>query len=296
MTLPREISDQDCDDRKDGTPSDRAVSPLGGRLDDQAKAAIKRLLYFFYERRLERQLLSDKMPRHVGIILDGNRRFGRRQSIDDPRALYALGAGKLHDVLDWCSALGIPAVTLWVCSTKNLRRSSEEVTGILAAIEQKMSELADDPFVRQHQVRVRAAGRLELLPASTRRAIETAERATNEHSAIVLTIAVAYDGREELVDALRSILRTKSAQTHDLGEAVEEISVETIRQHLYAPDLPDPDLIIRTSGELRLSGFLLWQSAYSEFYFSDIDWPAFRKVDFLRAVRAYQRRQRRFGL
>ena len=107
---------------------------------------------------------------------------------------------------------------------------------------------------------------------------------------------MAYDGREEVVDALRSILRAKSAETNDLAEAIDDISVDTIRQHLYVPDLPDPDLIIRTSGELRLSGFLLWQSAYSEFYFSDIDWPEFRKVDFLRAVRAYQRRQRRFGL
>lgn len=261
-----------------------------------AKDWIKGFLYRFYERRLEERLLNHAMPRHVGIILDGNRRYARRQRIADPRALYALGAGKLHHVLAWCAALGIPAVTLWVCSTRNLNRSSAEITGILAAIEEKMAELADDPFIREHQVQVRAAGRLELLPPSTRAAIEAARDATKGHGGIVLTIAVAYDGREELVDALRSILRAKSAETNDLAEAIDDISVDTIRQHLYVPDLPDPDLIIRTSGELRLSGFLLWQSAYSEFYFSDIDWPEFRKVDFLRAVRAYQRRQRRFGL
>lgn len=296
MTLPQDIAGQERSDGAAELPLDRSSIPGGRRLAARLKGSIKSFLYFFYERRLERQLRAGAMPRHVGIILDGNRRFGRRQRIDDPRELYALGAGKLHQVLEWCTAMRIPAVTLWVCSTSNLNRPAEEVTGILAAIQEKMAELADDPFVRQHQVRVRAAGRLELLPPSTRTAIEAAEEATKEHAALVLTIAVAYDGREELVDALRSILRARTADTQDPAAAIEEISVETIRRHLYAPDLPDPDLVIRTSGELRLSGFLLWQSAYSEFYFSDIDWPAFRKIDFLRAVRAYQHRQRRFGL
>jgi short-chain Z-isoprenyl diphosphate synthase len=257
---------------------------------------IKAFLYRAYERRLLAQLQGGVLPRHVGIILDGNRRFGRRQRIADPRELYRIGAEKLDDVLDWCSSLGIPAITLWVCSTKNLERPADEVSGILAAIQEKVLALADDPFVKQRGVRVRAAGRLELLPASTRAAIETAEQATKDHDAIILTIAVAYDGRAELVDALRSILRSKLANSQDPAAAIDELSAETITQHLYLPDLPDPDLIIRTSGELRLSGFLLWQSAYSEFYFTEIDWPDFRRIDFLRAVRAYQNRQRRFGL
>lgn len=260
------------------------------------KTSVKGLLYRLYERRLERRLISGQQPRHIGLILDGNRRFARRRRIDDPHALYALGAGKLDDLLSWCASLGIPALTLWVCSTKNLQRSPEEVTGILAAIQEKLADLAGDPFVRKYQVRVRAAGRLDLLPDSTRAAIEAAEEATKDHAAIVLTIAVAYDGREELVDALRSMLRAKLAKASDPASIIDDISAETIGQHVYSPDLPDPDLIIRTSGELRLSGFLLWQSAYSEFYFCDIDWPEFRKIDFLRAVRAYQDRQRRFGL
>jgi short-chain Z-isoprenyl diphosphate synthase len=244
---------------------------------------------------LLRQLHQGQMPRHVGIILDGNRRFGRRRQIADPHELYSVGAAKLDHVLNWCSALGIPAVTLWVCSTRNLQRPPQEVSGILAAVQDKLADLATDPFVHQRQVRVRAAGRLNLLPASLRMTIEAAEQATKDHHALVLTIAVAYDGREELVDALRSILRSKLSETQDPAAAVDMISVETIAQHLYVPELPDPDLIIRTSGELRLSGFLLWQSAYSEFYFTEIDWPDFRKIDFLRAVRAYQRRKRRFG-
>lgn len=275
-----------------GGAADRGFRPLMADF----KNSIKALLYRLYERRLERRLVSGQQPRHIGLILDGNRRFGRRRRIDDPHALYALGAGKLDDLLSWCASLGIPALTLWVCSTKNLQRSPEEVTGILAAIQEKLADLASDPFVRQHQVRVRAAGRLDLLPASTRVAIEAAEEATKDHTAIVLTIAVAYDGREELVDALRSMLRSKLAQAPDPASLIDDINAETIGQHVYSPDLPDPDLIIRTSGEVRLSGFLLWQSAYSEFYFCDIDWPEFRKIDFLRAVRAYQDRQRRFGL
>ncbi len=296
MTTKRETSPLAPGAEGLGSLPRRSASVRGRRLCAEAKAWIKELIYFFYERRLQRQVRAGTMPRHVGIILDGNRRFARRQHIDDPRELYALGADKLNHVLYWCTSLGISAVTLWVCSTKNLDRPTSEVTGILAAIQDKMIELADDPFLRQHQVRVRAAGRLDLLPPSTRAAIEKAQEATKDHAAIVLTIAVAYDGRAELVDALRSILRSRTAGTPDLAANLDEISVETIHQHLYAPDLPDPDLIIRTSGELRLSGFLLWQSAYSEFYFSDVDWPEFRKIDFLRAVRAYQSRQRRFGL
>jgi len=296
VTLPREMPDQASQDRDPGAIPRLSSSQGDRRLFASARDWAKKFLYFFYERRLERQLQGGAIPKHVGIILDGNRRFGRRRRITDPHELYTLGADKLDHVLDWCATLGIPAVTLWVCSTKNLQRSSEEITGILAAIQEKLTALADDPFVRQHQIRVRAAGRLDLLPPSTRAAIEAAEEATKTHSAIVLTIAVAYDGREELVDALRSILRSKISDAQDPTAAIDEITAETIGQHLYLPDLPDPDLIIRTSGELRLSGFLLWQSAYSEFYFSDIDWPEFRKIDFLRAVRAYQNRHRRFGM
>lgn len=304
MTLPSHTSDQTCrghgaqenpvdEGRTDG---ERQVEQgLAGPLAD-LKTRIKAVLYRLYERRLERRLRQGRQPRHIGIILDGNRRYARRRGIADPHVLYALGAGKLDHLLSWCASLGIPALTLWVCSTTNLQRSSEEVSGILAAIQDKLTELAGDPLVHRHQVRVRAAGRLDLLPASTRAAIAAAEEATKDHSAIVLTIAVAYDGREELVDALRSMLRAKLAGSPEPAAVIDEISAETISQHLYSPDLPDPDLIIRTSGELRLSGFLLWQSAYSEFYFCDIDWPEFRKIDFLRAVRAYQNRQRRFGL
>lgn len=256
---------------------------------------MRRLLYFLYDRKLLRQVRGGQMPKHVGLILDGNRRYGRKQNLDDPREIYHRGARKLDEVLDWCSELGIGAVTLWVCSTENLSRSPEELSGILAAIEAKMTDLSHHPEIHRRQVRVRATGRLDLLPKSTIAAIRDAEQATADYSAMTVTIAVAYGGREEIADAVQSLLHERFAQGCQLPEVIEEVTPDSISQYLYAPDLPDPDLIIRTSGELRLSGFLLWQSAYSEFYFSDIYWPAFRRIDFLRAIRAYQQRRRRYG-
>jgi short-chain Z-isoprenyl diphosphate synthase len=235
------------------------------------------------------------MPRHVGIILDGNRRHARKRGLSDPYEIYQRGAEKLDHILDWCANLRIPAVTLWVFSTENLKRSQAEVTGILSAIEAKVAGLAHDPFVQRRHIRVRAIGRLDILPESVVAAIRAAEAATAQNNSMALTIAVAYGGREEITDAVRALLKTEAQQGAALSEAIERITPEAIARHLYAADLPDPDLIIRTSGEIRLSGFLLWQSVHSEFYFTDVLWPALRKVDFLRAIRAYQARNRRFG-
>jgi len=235
------------------------------------------------------------IPNHIGIILDGNRRHGERQGIRDPHEIYAAGARKLDAVLDWCAELAIPAVTLWVCSTDNLERPADQVSGILAAIEDKLRTLARDPQIHQRRVRVRAIGKLELLPSSVIAAIRSAREATINYDGIILTIAVAYGGREEIVDAVRALLMDLSHRQMTVSDAIPEITISAIGRHLYMADAPDPDLIIRTSGEVRLSGFLLWQSAYSEFYFCDVPWPAFRKIDFLRAVRDYQHRRRRFG-
>ena len=256
---------------------------------------MRRVLYYLYERRLLRDVRSAPIPRHIGIILDGNRRYARQRRLADPAEVYDLGARKLDAVLDWCAGLGIPAVTLWVFSTENLGRSPEEVSAILSAVERKVKSLADDPLVHRRQLRVRAVGKLELLPDSTVAAIRAAERATAAYAAMTLTIAVAYGGREEIADAMRALLKDREKRGESLEEIIDGISEDQIGRYLYAADLPDPDLIIRTSGEVRLSGFLLWQSAYSEFYFSDVYWPVFRKIDFLRAVRAFQQRQRRFG-
>ena len=252
-------------------------------------------LYQLYARRLLSEVLVRPVPRHIGIILDGNRRYGRRWGLGDSAEIYALGAHKLDDVLDWCAELAIPAVTLWVCSTDNLSRPPDQVSGILAAVEAKLLSLIDDPQIHRQRVRVQTIGRLELLPEHTVAAIRAAHQATSGYDGMVLTIAIAYGGHEEIVDAVREMLNAEAERGISLREAINQITPKAIGEHLYSADIPDPDLIIRTSGEIRLSGFLLWQSANSEFYFSDVFWPAFRKIDFLRAVRAFQQRHRRFG-
>jgi short-chain Z-isoprenyl diphosphate synthase len=252
-------------------------------------------VYRVYEHRLLRHVRSFPVPRHIGLILDGNRRFGRQNNLRDPNDVYMAGANRLDDLLDWCIELEIPAITLWVFSTDNRKRPAAEVTGILAAVEKKLTLLARDSQFHRRRIRVRAVGRLELLPPSTLAAVRAAEAATKDYGGMHLTIAAAYGGREEIVDAVRGLLREQLAQNRTLSESIDLVTPEAIGRSLYAPDLPDPDLIIRTSGEVRLSGFLLWQSVFSEFYFTDVYWPAFRRVDFLRALRAFQQRQRRFG-
>ncbi len=264
----------------------------------RARAGVRMLLfgpmYAIYQRRLLRQVAADRPPRHVGLILDGNRRWGQLWGVADPARVYTLGAHKLDAVLDWCGELSIPAVTLWVCSPDNLNRAPQEVAGILAAVEAKLNQLAVDPQIHRRRVRVQAIGQTACLPSGLRSAIRAAEDATAAYDAMVLTIAVAYGGREEIADAVRALLQAAAARGDTLTEVAAQVTPEAISRHLYLP-APEPDLIIRTSGELRLSGFLLWQSAYSEFYFTDVLWPALRKIDFLRAVRAFQQRKRRFG-
>jgi short-chain Z-isoprenyl diphosphate synthase len=234
-------------------------------------------------------------PRHVGIILDGNRRHGRSRGITEPRKVYDLGADKLDEILEWCAELDIPTVTLWVFSTDNFQRPAAEVSGILASIEAKLTALACDPDIHRRRVRVRAIGCLKMLPEPVLAAIRAAERATSSYDGVELNIAVAYGGRQEITDAVRALLCCAAEKQSTLAEAIDEVTPEAIASHLYTAGLPDPDLIIRTSGEVRLSGFLLWQSAHSEFYFTDVLWPAMRKIDFLRAIRSFQQRRRRYG-
>jgi short-chain Z-isoprenyl diphosphate synthase len=260
-----------------------------------AVSPLLRIVYYAYERLLLREVKRAPRPRHVGIILDGNRRHGRAHGITEPRELYDIGADKLDEVLDWCIELAIPTVTLWVFSTDNFRRPAAEVCGILGAIEGKLNALARDPGIHRRRVRVRAIGRLDMLPRALIDAIGRAESATAEYDGIGLNIAVAYGGRQEIADAVRGLLGSMAAQGVSLTNAAQSVTPDAIACHLYTAGLPDPDLIVRTSGEIRLSGFLLWQSAHSEFYFTDVLWPALRHIDFLRAIRTYQQRQRRFG-
>ena len=279
-----------------GNPEDHATMTPHRRVADRLRTWVWWPIYRVYERRLARQVTPGPMPQHVGIILDGNRRHGRATGRDQPEEIYRLGAAKLDEILAWSADMGIPMVTLWVFSPDNLGRSEAEVTGILGAVEAKIRALVADPHIRHRGVRVTAIGRREILPPALLEAIDAAQAATRRNDQMTVTLAIGYGGREEITDAVRALLAEGAARGDTIADLIPAISPAAIRQHLYLSDLPDPDLIIRTSGEIRLSGFLLWQSAHSELYFCDANWPAFRKIDYLRAIRSFQRRDRRFGL
>jgi len=230
------------------------------------------------------------MPTHVGIILDGNRRYAKEQSQDSSFG-HTVGAHRIDEVLDWCFEAGVKVVTIYVFSTENFSRKEEEVKHIMELARQRFETVAQSEVVHRHKVRVRAIGQLTLLPPSVLTAIKEAEDITEGYDNFQLNVAIGYGGRTEIVDAVRSIAVKVSKGTLEPSE----ISDETIERHLYTAGIADPELIIRTSGEERLSGFLLWQSAYSELYFADVYWPEIRKIDFWRALRTYQQRDRRFG-
>ncbi|HVB26783.1 MAG TPA: isoprenyl transferase [Mycobacteriales bacterium] len=249
------------------------------------------LLYSVYERRLLRRLAGAPRPRHVGVILDGNRRWARATGATDPSHGHRRGADKITDLLAWCRESGVEVVTLWLLSTDNLTRPSAELDPLLRIIEATVAELA----APQAPWRVNPVGSLDLLPDATARGLKEAADATTGKAGLLVNVAVGYGGRREIADAVRALLAEQAAQGTSIDELAQLIDVEHIAEHLYTRGQPDPDLVIRTSGEQRLSGFLLWQSAHSEFYFCDAYWPDFRKVDFLRALRAYAERERRFG-
>lgn len=254
---------------------------------------LKRLLYFFYEKRLENEIRKGSLPTHVGLILDGNRRYAREMGYNDITKGHWEGAKKLDDVLNWCAEFDIKVVTIWVLSTDNTQRDKKEVDGLLRVIKDKLNDLIKNPVIRNNHFRIRALGNIDSLPQELRDIIKKAEVSTRDYERHFLNIAIGYGGREEIVDAVKRFIRGGGFSS--VNEVAESITPEDITRHLYTNGIPDPDLIIRTSGEVRLSGFLLWQSAYSEFYFCDALWPVFRRIDFLRAIRSYQHRNRRFG-
>ena len=259
------------------------------------KNRIKKLFYAAYQRRLEREASGWQIPYHIGIILDGNRRYAKEHGFMDIIKGHYDGANKLEEFLHWCDELGVKIVSIWIFSLDNFKREEYEVTGILGLIEKKMRELVTIEGLHKNQIKVRPMGKIELLPPSLQEAIRAAEEATKNYDKFILNVAVAYGGREEIIEAFRSHFKAELAKGKDPIQIADELSADKISPHLYTSDQPDPELIIRTSGEIRLGGFLLWQSAYSEYYFCDTYWPAFRKIDFLRAIRDYSHRQRRFG-
>ncbi len=246
--------------------------------------------YKAYEKKLLKIVKEGKIPGHVGIIMDGNRRFAKELGMK-PTDGHMKGRDKLEEVIDWCREVGIKILTVYAFSTENFSRSREEVLELMRLFVENLKRAADDKRVHENGIRIRVIGQREILPEDLQRAIDYAEERTKNYDKFFFNIAIAYGGREEIVKAIKEI-----AQEVKEGKLkIEDIDENEVRKHLYTAELPDPDLILRTSGEERISNFLLWQSAYSEFYFADIYWPTFRKIDFLRAIRDYQLRQRRFG-
>ncbi|MBQ6444634.1 MAG: di-trans,poly-cis-decaprenylcistransferase [Methanosphaera sp.] len=248
-------------------------------------------LYSLYEWYISRNLDKTKMPKHVAIIMDGNRRYSKMQGNLKAIEGHKRGVDTLENVLEWCVDLGIEIVTVYAFSTENFNRSPEEVKDLMDLFVKSFLSISSNKKIRKHEVKLKAVGKLELFPEDVRKAISDAEESTKNYSKHQINIAMGYDGRVEIVDAFKKI-----AKKVEKGELkAEDINEELINDNLYTAGLDDPNLIIRTSGEERLSGFLLWQSSYSELYFTDSLWPELRKVDFLRAIRSYTERKRRFG-
>jgi len=249
-------------------------------------------VYKLYEWYISRNLRPENMPKHVAIIMDGNRRFSKIQGNMDAVDGHKKGINTLESVLDWCVDLGIEIVTAYAFSTENFNRPPNEVKGLMNLFKENFEGIARNKKIHNNEVRVKAVGKLELLPDDVREAIRIAEESTANYNKRLVNIAIGYDGRMEIVDAIKKIVN----EVENGKIRPEDIDENLVNKNLYTAGMEDPNLIIRTSGEERLSGFLLWQSSYSELYFCDSLWPQLRKVDFLRAVRSYQQRERRFGV
>ncbi|MGQ0849617.1 MAG: polyprenyl diphosphate synthase [Actinomycetota bacterium] len=248
------------------------------------------LVYSLYERRLLHRLDASRLPRHIGIILDGHRRFARESGLTSYAESYQVGMARFEDFLAWSQELDVPVITAWVLSRENLTRPESELTPYFEVLIELFGRLPK----AAHNQRLRFIGSLDLLPAELVAAAKTAEAGCSEGER-VLNIAMGYGGRQEIVDAAKDLITRLVADGVPAEEMALRFDAESLARHMYSADVPDPDLVIRTSGESRISGFLLWQSAYAEFVFTDVYWPAFRRVDFLRALRDFTRRDRRFG-
>ena len=252
---------------------------------------LRDVVYSVYERRLRGKVAASEPPRHVGVILDGNRRWAREVGLLDPTDGHRAGAAKIVDLLDWAEEAGVECVTLWLLSTDNLHRPSAELDPLLDIIATAVEGLA----APDRRWRLRVVGAPEALPPSLAERVGTAVASTEGRDGMAVNAAIGYGGRQEIADAVRKLLLWHAEQGTSIEELAEVLDVDHIAEHLYTSGQPDPDLVIRTSGEQRLSGFLMWQSVYSEFYFTEAFWPQFRRIDFLRALRDYDRRHRRHG-
>ncbi|WP_200172445.1 isoprenyl transferase [Tomitella cavernea] len=252
---------------------------------------VRNPLYRLYEQHLRRGLEGRPRPRHVGVVCDGNRRWARENGFDDISHGHRMGARKIAEMLGWCDSAGVEMATIYLLSTENLNRDPAELEVLFEIITDVVDELSGP----ERNWRVCIVGALELLPDDQAKRLRAASERTEGCTGTQVNIAVGYGGRQEICYAVKSLLRKELADGAAGEQLVDSITPEAIGAHLYTSGQPDPDLLIRTSGEQRLSGFLLWQSAYSEIWFTEVYWPEFRRVDFLRALRDYSARHRRYG-
>ena len=261
----------------------------------RATAVLVGPVYELYRRRLRTAVLAQPRPAHVAVIMDGNRRWAAAAGFADLGVGHRRGAEKALELIDWCAELGIREVTLWALSLENLGRSAGEVGTITEVAGDAIAAMAEGRRKTRLPIRLRVIGRRDLLPKGLAAVVERSAALSHEDGAMDVTIALAYSGRDELLEAFRSTVRDAVAAGTPAADLADELTADALAAHLYTRGSSDPDLIIRTSGEVRLSGFLPWQSVYAEYHFCEAYWPAFRQIDFLRAIRTYQQRARRFG-
>ena len=274
----------------------RPASPaIFGAARRRATAVLFGPVYELYRRRLRAAVLAQPRPAHVAVIMDGNRRWAAAAGFADPAAGHRRGAEKALELIDWCAELGIREVTLWALSLENLGRSAGEVGTITEVAGDAIAAIAEGRRKTRLPIRLRVIGRRDLLPEALAAVVERSATLSHPDGAMDVTIALAYSGRDELLEAFRSTVRAAVAAGTPAADLADQLTADSLAAHLYTRGSSDPDLIIRTSGEVRLSGFLPWQSVYAEYHFCEAYWPAFRQIDFLRAIRTYQQRARRFG-
>jgi tritrans,polycis-undecaprenyl-diphosphate synthase [geranylgeranyl-diphosphate specific] len=249
-------------------------------------------LYKVYSKKLEKEIRNGDLPNHLALILDGNRRWAKK-NLSMKNIGHWRGADAVENLLDWCEEFDIKIITLYALSAENLDRKDDELEYLYKLIKNRLEKLCEDPRIHRNKMRVKAIGRIELLPESIKEVLRRLDELTKNYNEHFLNIAIAYGGQDELVDAVKKI----GDKLNQGSLKIEDINKQEIESNLYTSHLPQssPDLILRTSGEKRLSGFLMWQSAYSELVFMDILWPEFRKIDLMRAIRTFQKRKRRLG-
>jgi len=252
--------------------------------------AVSKRIDDFKDIKLYEQVKKNPLPKHLAIIMDGNRRYAASFGLN-AEAGHLFGRDKIEELLDWSFELGIKNLTVYAFSTENFSRDSKEVKTLMNLCKKELDRASKDSRIHKNKVRIRVIGHIDSLPKDIAESAEYVMQKTKKYDKHSFNVALAYGGREEIIHAIQKIADDVKKEKIN----IEDIEENLVSKYLYTNGIPDPDMILRTSGEERISNFLLWQLAYSELYFSDVFWPAFQKRDFLKAIHTCQMRQRRYG-